>query len=91
MSARKRPLLAPKPSPPHSTLEALIAKHALSPQELARHEREARLLRERCISHPFYAKADVAVSTAGKSIEESFAALRDAVADVAVAVRQAAD
>jgi len=40
---------------------------------------------------PFYAKADVAVSTAGKSIEESFAALRDAVADVAVAVRQAAD
>ena len=40
---------------------------------------------------PFYAKADVAVSTAGKSIEESFAALRKAVANLAVAVRQAAD
>lgn len=40
---------------------------------------------------PFYAKADVAVSTAGKSLEESFAALRGAVADLAVAVRQAAD
>ena len=40
---------------------------------------------------PFYAKADVAFETAGKSIEERFAALRDAVAGVAVAVRQAAD
>jgi len=42
---------------------------------------------------PFYAKADVAVSTAGKSIEESLAALRQALAQISAdaQVSEAAD
>jgi XRE family aerobic/anaerobic benzoate catabolism transcriptional regulator len=40
---------------------------------------------------PFYAKADTAVSTAGKSLEQSFAALRSALGQVLAAPAAAAD
>jgi XRE family aerobic/anaerobic benzoate catabolism transcriptional regulator len=40
---------------------------------------------------PFYAKADTVVSTAGKTLDESFAALRTAVESVQVAHAAAAD
>jgi XRE family aerobic/anaerobic benzoate catabolism transcriptional regulator len=40
---------------------------------------------------PFYAKADVTVSTAGKSLARSFAALRDALGAISAVASQAAD
>ena len=40
---------------------------------------------------PFYAKADTVVSTAGQTLDQSFAALRTAIGTVQVAHAAAAD